>query len=272
MSRKEFMEQLERLLMDIPQEERIEALTYYNGYFEDAGEENEASIIQELESPEKVARIIKADMGAEEEIAYTETGYEDIRFRQQEEVGNHTGGYEEGREEAEQDNGRGRSQESRERGASDGYGFESQKGGASGSYDFETKQSSAPRGDRTSRTILLVLLAVLTSPIWIGLLGGVFGLAVGAVATIFALILAAVIIVAVFYIVGFVLAGVGISMFTVGRFAVGLGLSGSGCLMLAVAILGTVACVWLFGRFVPWLCRGIGSVCSRLFQRKGRMA
>lgn len=259
MSRKEFMERLEQLLMDIPQEERIEALTYYNGYFEDAGKENEASIIQELESPEKVARIIKADVGAEEEIEYTEAGYEDMRFHQQEEVGRHTGDFEETQREDRRETGREHSQE-----------FQGK--GASGGYDFETKKSSASKEDRTSRTILLVLLAVLTSPIWIGLLGGAFGLAVGAVATVFALILAAVIIVAVFYIVGFVLTGVGISMFTVGSFAVGLGLAGSGFLILAVAVLGTIICVWLFGSFIPWLCRAIASGCSRLFQRKGRMA
>lgn len=65
MSRKEFMEQLEKLLMDVQQEERIEALAYYNGYFEDAGVENEEKIIRELESPEKVAKIIKADIGVQ---------------------------------------------------------------------------------------------------------------------------------------------------------------------------------------------------------------
>ena len=90
MSRQEFMEQLERLLTDIPEEERTEALTYYNGYFEDAGAENEANIIRELESPEKVAAIIKADIGAEETKVYTEAGYEDVRFRQKEEVGQYT--------------------------------------------------------------------------------------------------------------------------------------------------------------------------------------
>lgn len=42
MSRKEFMEQLARLLGGISESERQEALDYYNSYFDDAGPENEA--------------------------------------------------------------------------------------------------------------------------------------------------------------------------------------------------------------------------------------
>lgn len=62
MNRSEFMKKLEELLANISKEEREEALQYYNDYFEDAGPEHEADVIRELESPEKVAATIKADM------------------------------------------------------------------------------------------------------------------------------------------------------------------------------------------------------------------
>ena len=62
MERKQFMKQLERLLLDIPEAERQEALDYYESYFDDAGPEREAEIIQKLGSPGKVAAIIKADL------------------------------------------------------------------------------------------------------------------------------------------------------------------------------------------------------------------
>ncbi|MDE6904032.1 MAG: DUF1700 domain-containing protein [Lachnospiraceae bacterium] len=65
MSRQEFMERLNRLLSDIPVNERQEALNYYENYFEDAGPENESKIIEELESPEKVAASIKKDLFGE---------------------------------------------------------------------------------------------------------------------------------------------------------------------------------------------------------------
>lgn len=82
MKRKEFLAQLERLLWDIPVQEREEALEFYNNYFDDAGEENESSVIQELGSPGKVAAIIKADLGEsrKEYGEYTETGYSDGIF------------------------------------------------------------------------------------------------------------------------------------------------------------------------------------------------
>ena len=63
MGKKEFLDRLERLLSDISQEEREEAMAFYRSYFEEAGEENEASVIAELGSPEKVAEAIKHDLG-----------------------------------------------------------------------------------------------------------------------------------------------------------------------------------------------------------------
>lgn len=61
MNRWEFMKALERLLLDIPIEEREEALKYYNDYFDDAGEENAESVISKLGSPQEVAAQIRKD-------------------------------------------------------------------------------------------------------------------------------------------------------------------------------------------------------------------
>lgn len=74
MNRVEFMQQLERLLWDIPENERLDAIAYYNDYFDEAGAENEAQVIRELGSPGKVAAIIKADLNASgsQQTAYTE--------------------------------------------------------------------------------------------------------------------------------------------------------------------------------------------------------
>lgn len=85
MNRQEFMNELERLLQDIPANERSEAIQYYNDYFEDAGAENEAEVIRELGSPEQVARTIREGMG-ENTSEYTEKGYEDARFRDSQEM------------------------------------------------------------------------------------------------------------------------------------------------------------------------------------------
>lgn len=62
MNRQEFMNQLESLLQGIPEQERVEAIQYYNDYFEDAGEENEQEVMESLDTPYKVAENIKRDL------------------------------------------------------------------------------------------------------------------------------------------------------------------------------------------------------------------
>ncbi len=86
MNREEFMKRLEKLLEDIPGQERMEALQYYNDYFDDAGVENEAKVIISLLSPERVAENIKKDLnqsriwdGYEEEKV--EKGHEVMEYR-----------------------------------------------------------------------------------------------------------------------------------------------------------------------------------------------
>ena len=54
------------MLQDIDAVEREEALNYYQDYFEDAGSIHEQEIISELESPEKVAQMIKEGLGVED--------------------------------------------------------------------------------------------------------------------------------------------------------------------------------------------------------------
>lgn len=79
MNQEIFLNQLESLLSDIPEDERREALEYYRCYFEDAGIENEESVLAELVSPERVAQTIKADLqGDIADGGFTERGYEEF--------------------------------------------------------------------------------------------------------------------------------------------------------------------------------------------------
>lgn len=86
MNRAEYMQRLAALLQDVPVEERVAAMQYYNGYFDDAGEENEQQVIAELGSPEKVAAEMKAGLGKQPEDSgeFRETGYTDTRFEEKE--------------------------------------------------------------------------------------------------------------------------------------------------------------------------------------------
>lgn len=88
MNRDMFMAKLRELLSDLSEAERDEALSYYEEYFEDAGAENEESVIASLGTPEKVAATIKAGLleGAEEDGEFSETGYSNSYYESRDEV------------------------------------------------------------------------------------------------------------------------------------------------------------------------------------------
>lgn len=56
MTRDEFLTQLRQQIGQLPQEELQDVMNYYTEYFDDAGAENEQSVIDQLGSPEAVAR------------------------------------------------------------------------------------------------------------------------------------------------------------------------------------------------------------------------
>lgn len=232
MSREEFMRQLEALLADVSEEEKQEALSYYRSYFEDAGVENEERILKELESPQKVAATIKADLGMEDNSKtgeYTEHGFEDRRFEDRQKI------------------------ELREK---------------------EPKQQKESRstydGNQTLKIILIVAIAIVTSPIWIGAAGGILGGILGILGGIFGLAVAAVCIAGSFYICGGILFGIGIGKVATGSLAVGFALTGAGLLVIAAAVLTTILCVWVCGKLVPWICNLLGRLWRRIFCRKER--
>ncbi|AXQ78482.1 DUF1700 domain-containing protein [Streptococcus chenjunshii] len=55
MTRKDYLEQLEKYLSKLPQQDFAEAMEYFTEYFDEAGPENEAQVISELGSPKEAA-------------------------------------------------------------------------------------------------------------------------------------------------------------------------------------------------------------------------
>lgn len=58
MNKYEFLSQLRNALSSLPKEEREAAMSYYEEFFSDAGEENEQAVIASLGTPEELARSI----------------------------------------------------------------------------------------------------------------------------------------------------------------------------------------------------------------------
>ena len=59
MNRMDFMNRLSVLLSDLPENERKEAMEYYNDYLNDAGVENEGEVLEALGTPEELAATIR---------------------------------------------------------------------------------------------------------------------------------------------------------------------------------------------------------------------
>lgn len=225
MNRKIFMERLRELLKDIPAEEREEALTYYESYFDEAGAENEEKVIRELESPQKVAETIKKDLlgtmpAVVQEVNRTEEGQQ------------------------------------------------SQNSFEKNDYNREEREAAGNHTDHRSRNILMVLLIILTFPLWIGIAAVLFGVAVAIVGVLFGLIVALVASTGAVFLSGIVLVCVGIGGCISGEVAVGLLLMGVGCILTAVGFLLFIAAVWVCGKGIPAICRGCSKIFHNLFHRR----
>ena len=72
-----FIKELEYLLQDIPDEDKADAIAYYQDYLEEAGPENEEKVIQDFGSPERIAAIIRADISGnlKDGGEFTEKGF-----------------------------------------------------------------------------------------------------------------------------------------------------------------------------------------------------
>lgn len=67
MTKAEFLQELERELAGVNAQEREEALKFYREFFEEAGEAREDEVLRELGSPHRIANLIRANLGTQEE-------------------------------------------------------------------------------------------------------------------------------------------------------------------------------------------------------------
>ncbi len=69
MTKKEFLDDLSHRLKRLPEQERLDALKYYEEYFDEAGIENEQKVISELRSPAHIASKILSEYAEKEALA-----------------------------------------------------------------------------------------------------------------------------------------------------------------------------------------------------------
>lgn len=237
MNKDEFLRQLEALLSGISQEERTEALAFYRSYFEDAGEANEAKILEELESPQKVADSIIKDLGVQPGEACSSGA-------------------------------QGASAGAEWNPAVQGAAQNASKGvpqGAAQNAAYSTQEKDGMPG-------WAIVLLVITSPVWLVMILVILSALLGIVAALFGIAIAVVAVMGALLICGVVLFGAGIGSAFAGNPAIGIGLMGGGLIVLAIGILAVVLVVWIFGGFLPWALKGIWKLCQKPFNKRKERA
>lgn len=234
MSRKEFMEELQVLLGELPVEEREEALRYYESYFDEAGPEQEQVVLEELGSAGRIATQILRDYRMENGGGmYTEQGY------RENENGKQTPVKYAGEQKTE----------------------EQTAGGSQNSGITITKKGLSGGG-----LVVAILVAILTFPIWISILATAFGLLMGLFGAGIGIVfgfgfggIGCLIGGVAAFVIGAV-KSVAVPVVGAGMIAIGLVLFGVGCLMIA-AVGGII-------KLEIWVVKGIINLFSRMFHGK----
>lgn len=280
MNREQFIAQLVRLLQDLPPAERQEAIRYYQEYFDDAGEENEDAVIQELGSPGKVAASIKANLqyggstfGANDtdmENTGTESQTKDADGWQQngQTMNRWNQSTQQGWQNADTQGQNG------QQGTWQNADTQGQSGQQQTWQNSSTQSPYAMQARKPKRGVggwaLLIIILVFASPVLLGVGGGALGIFIGILATVFALWIS-------FFAVAIGMIGGGIAVLIKGILhaisspAAGLVSMGGGLICIALGILCAVFFLWFTFQLCPRVLRTTLNFISRIVH-KGKEA
>lgn len=292
MNRYEFMKKLEDLLSDIPPSERDEALGFYEDYLDDAGPENEAAILEELESPEKVAKIVRSGMEAADDNVgeFTERGYEDTRFAREKDIPDIIHGVpvvKGGKKAEKADNAKDKAGDG-EKTQGRGYTGSAKAGNGSkyagGDYgsrygsaynnqnrSYSQRYGNAPKMSRGAKIALIVILCIIAIPVGIPLIAGLFAAVVGICAAM----------VGIFFGIGILGVGLvvgGLAATFIGFIkmmvvpGVGLLTGGVGLMLAALGLVIFACFIWLCGYVLPGFLRWITGLLGRIVHKGGSRA
>ncbi|BBF41883.1 hypothetical protein lbkm_0563 [Lachnospiraceae bacterium KM106-2] len=243
MTKREYIEELRRLLGDIPKTELDEALLYYENYFEDAGEENEQHVIQSLGSPSHVADMIRSNVfgtADESKEEYTDSGYHNREFQEYYEVSRNDG------EESNQEQER---------------------------KDYQRKYG--PYGSENKnpvKWILIGLICIICFPVIGGVAAGIFGAIFGIIAGVIGIGIGG-----LAGGVGMVIGGIALLIVGFANVALvpfsALFTIGVGCLLLGGGLLIFALGLLIFRKLVPAAYHWIINIFSRLYHSiRGRVS
>lgn len=243
MNKIEFLSRLRIALAPLPEDERDAAMIYYEEFFDDAGVENEQSVIAEFGSPEELAKSI-VEENNRDNPAYSQGNEKVVNAADQ-----NTGQY--------------------------GVNSPNQNGGQYGANTFNNANPaySYNNGYNTnpppvqqsgkwsgSQIALVVILLVLSSPIWLGLLAAVVGVVVATIAVVISLVAALGVCAIAFFIAGCI----GI----VREPAIGLMLIGTAFVCAGMFPLAIAPLYKLIAKGIVAMGRGIGKLFRKITGRE----
>lgn len=228
MNRIEFMTELAALLQDVPAIERQDAMKFYNDYFDDAGAENEQEVIREFESPAKLAKMIKANLGMEGEGVKSD---KEEKSESQKNMGSQT--------------------------------FNRQ-GAEARPQDMNQEP---PKTSPLLKVLLIIAIIIVGGPVIIPVALAAVAVVFAVIVAVVAMLASIILMFVALTVAGIVLFCAGIATL-VPEIAVGLALIGTGLILGVLGVIGTVGSVKLCIVAVPGICRGIAAVFNRIFRRK----
>lgn len=238
MNRIEFLERLEKLLLDIPYMERREALDYYAEYFEDA-EKDDEEVIRTLGSPEEAAHNIREELAGKELSEVVKEPSQDAASEAHYNTGDYTANAE----------------------------------GNTNSSGYNTNGTDRNTNNKDKKQLegwqiaLIIVGAVVLFPVYGGIIVGGLGACLGVIAGFFGIILGL-----MAASVGLAVASVVVLIIAIVKFAVSplasLFLMGLSVFMAGVAMLCMIAGWKSITVLIPAIWKGIVYIWNSIFHRK----
>lgn len=226
MTKKEFMKELERRLSKIPENEKVEALNYYEDYFAEAMIDEDMLVPETMGTPEDIAKQIV------EEIVYMEhsESYFDENADMKSDGNEYVPYY--------------------RRGEQNSYYSKNDN-----CYNSKNSQTAGAKTKNNDAKIVAIILLLISFPFWIGFVIAAAACLFVAVVTLGALVFG-------FGVAGISLV---IAAFLASSFAGGMLLAGTGLLLTALALILIIPLVLFCVKFLPWLIQSIARGCKKLF-------
>ena len=225
MTRKVFMETLERMLSDVSFNDRYDALSYYKEYFDDAGITEDMVVPESVGTPEQIAMRLKKSINSGENITS-----ENINIGGTYNRDNTSGSY---NTKQNTGNSYNNSQNAGQ------YSYNNSQNTAQYEYN-NAGQYNKKNDERAIKIIVAIIIAAVTFPIWSGILGVIIGIVFGLGGTIIGLGVAGISLIVVAIVSGY-------------GFATSVLLMGIGLILFGVAILLVIPEALFCIKFLPWL-------------------